>query len=1532
MKKQWFRVLSTITAMLLLLVPLSVVLADTFSGSPTEVLTPKVATATITFVDPLGGLNATRVVEVGQALTDWPADPSYEGFAFTGWFDGSTQITSLPNVQGDLTLTAAFVENRCTVTFKGFDGSTLDTVRVAKGSDYDTASYAGATPTMTGMRFIGWSPANFTAITEDQVTTAQFEALQTYIVTINYVFSGTERLAADPYVAQVYEGYLFDAAGIASPTIEGYTCTTPVVTFGDPINANAERVVYYEPRTDTPYKVEYYYDDIDGVPQLDESVSLTGTTGELTGVTAQDAADHLKPGFTLDTDVDKCNEAIAADGSTVIKVRFTRELHYVMFDTADGDYVEPIYGVYGAPVTMPEDKPTRVGYTFKGWSEKVTEIQDHDVTITAEWKAEKVDYTVVVWRENADDTNYSVLGTLVFRGKTGDPIVYDGRTLKDKDGKNIEVSLSNGSKTETASYFTYDQAFTEAQNAGMTIAGDGSSIYNAYFSRNVYTANFYVASNQTPATLWVRGDASDAPSVTGFTNYGSPIWTISAKYDADIAARYPVNITFTGSNWRFNGFSRINRGKNSTEVTTTRVRMDPNLCNTDDTRTQNYLVQFTNPKNYVDYYYLLQQPDGTYKEGGFYQRSPSIKPGNITNAKPISGYTMKGMVIYLVNTPDGQGYSILDADGKVNVNNQPLSNANVGSLIRGAAWEPYMVDGKKVNTTFASNYYINIWWYNLNSYNLTFKNVNGTENVSVSYGTSLKSYERGEPTRPFGLNAQYTFTGWYVDQACTVPVDWNSTMPASNLILYAGWAKSTHTVTFDFGYPGAPAKAPIIVKLGEKLPASEIPVRDGYQFNYWSYIDAQGVEKPFLFSMSVMQDYALTAHWTGKAVGYTVRYQTATGGAVYDASGNPIADTVGTSTVGATVTLHAPAAFLDAGKTKLMFPDHMSTSHVLDADSANNVYAITYSSVDAVYYRVQYLDENGAQLDPTAASTPKMTSMAKVTEFARSFPGYKPDVLRITFAMSAETTPESVHDNVITFRYTKNPDGAYTVKYFLQNVQKNRYDEQPGEVEDMTAPVGSIVTAPEKVFLGYELVPLISKETGTVYTGSADDHLTLYLYYRAIPYAVNYALTADVPADVAWQNPNSAVSGYMVSSDEIKLADATLEGFTFDGWFEDDAGTVPVGDPAIASGSTGDRTFYAKFTVNLPTKVELLGYTGTYDGAAHNATVSDPDDELLTTDVVTLAPAEGYTNAADSTQTVTITRNGLVIYTGSANVNIARRPLTVSLASLASVTYNGGEQQTPTEKYTVTPYSESRGEGVLPDDTLAVTVSGDKRTDAGSNAVTGIVTITDASGDVTANYDILVEEGAISIDPAHLTLGVTSLTTLFDGAAHEPAPYAVSGLQGSDTLGAYQLLNMPQTAVGSYANVAYNPAETHIVDATGRDVTANYLIDYLTGSLVIEQPNTTYDIEYYYNGVYEATTTLTGVVGSVITAVPGRAEVGFTYDQAENVPLTLSATAADNIIRVYYVAVETPRLDLLTDAEIPLAGNMASLNVGVGVE
>lgn len=85
------------------------------------------------------------------------------------------------------------------------------------------------------------------------------------------------------------------------------------------------------------------------------------------------------------------------------------------------------------------------------------------------------------------------------------------------------------------------------------------------------------------------------------------------------------------------------------------------------------------------------------------------------------------------------------------------------------------------------------------------------------------------PAKPF--KEGYTFTGWYVDQDCTIPWDFDNRV-YSDLTLFAGWQVNTEENPFTDYKPNEQSSVHLEAETDKKeLP--EEPVKEGYIFKGW---------------------------------------------------------------------------------------------------------------------------------------------------------------------------------------------------------------------------------------------------------------------------------------------------------------------------------------------------------------------------------------------------------------------------------------------------------------------------------------------------------------------------------------------------------------------------------------------------------------------------------------------------------------------------------------------------------------------------
>ena len=161
---------------------------------------------TVTVKPENGEADITITQDYGTAIAA-PADPTREGYTFTGWDRDIPATMPAEN----MTVTAKWKVNQYTITFDTNGGSEITPIT----QDYGTAITAPANPTREGYTFIGWDkaiPATMPA--ENMTITAKWKVNQ---YTITFDSNGGSE------IAPITQDYGTVIAAPANPTREGYT-------------------------------------------------------------------------------------------------------------------------------------------------------------------------------------------------------------------------------------------------------------------------------------------------------------------------------------------------------------------------------------------------------------------------------------------------------------------------------------------------------------------------------------------------------------------------------------------------------------------------------------------------------------------------------------------------------------------------------------------------------------------------------------------------------------------------------------------------------------------------------------------------------------------------------------------------------------------------------------------------------------------------------------------------------------------------------------------------------------------------------------------------------------------------------------------------------------------------------------------------------------------------------------------------------------------------------------------------------------
>lgn len=1008
----------------------------------------------------------------------------------------------------------------------------------------------------------------------------------TFTIIINYVFeNGTQ--AANPWSATVADGTTY-TQDVTSPTVVGYAPDQPVVQ----VNASEETTytVYYKP-AEVEFTVEHYKQNVSN-----DEYTLADTETKK-GNTESAVGDGLAKNTKTDTNYSgfysllyDTTTKIAADGSTVVKIYYDRYYYLMNFDLDGGYGVEPIYARYGAPINV--GNPTKPGYSFDGWDPELpAKMPAENTTHKATWNTDKTSYTVVYWYENANDNGYSyVADQKITNVKPGISVSSD--TYKDANFNNKD-----------AKHFTYNASKTET----VTVAGDGSTILNVYFTRNTYTLTFtdgtedvltcgkeehkhtYTSSYKTGgfigigATTYYCGGcypAGDSSSGTGGATKGNEIcgkeehshnWrcykeqpkvvkTITAKYQADIHDNFPI--------------------KDGEETIWWRV------------------------------------PSGTetYVEGNELG-SIDVMPGeDITFSN--AGSTKATWLWYYVEVLDGQGgdktysnkdfklYKKINCDGTSYLTYKEEFHAIKGFT----QW--------KSDPTFGSNGKANqkddnYFYYTRNSYDLKFYNYNADvagEGGSVQYEAPLKSYQF-TPAYPAKLEeGAYEFAGWYTTAGCYPgsEVKWGeATMPASDVTLYAKWAPKTHTVkTYltENDLNGSELETWKVShgKTVENPPAN--PDNGKYTFVGWFYKDNAGTEHAFDFSMPVNRDLNLYAKWIANTlVPYTIKYavQNENGMLTYIAD-----DTKGSALALTTKTFEAKTGTqLTEGYQSGYFPTTSSHSITMNIDGENE-YTFIYEPKKEVKYTVRYLEKDtNSVLHPEKTGS---TRNAVITEKFEQITGYAPDAYQKRLVLSADDA-----QNVITFWYVKDEIHApVQVIHWTQNIAGDGYTEYQSST-NLNGEIGTTYTETPLTIPGFQYNAKNSEASGKL----TESGLVLNLYYDRIKYPYEFRFLE--------QGTNKQLAplakGTARYQAQVTETAPSIPGYTLVS-AENQAINIAIEDPDNVAKKNVKTFYYQEQTVDI--KYQVVGPTdfGTLDNSL------DSNVKVLTGSVngSTPTPNAGY--------------------------------------------------------------------------------------------------------------------------------------------------------------------------------------------------------------------------------------------------------------------------------------------------------------------
>lgn len=1076
--------------------------------------------------------------------------PTKTGHTFGGWFDNSgltgTAVTSIPKGSvGNKTYYAKWIINTYYLDVSGYlDGIGesnitgygtfdvyVDGVLQASGvSDYYTKHPYGSSyeiknivPTI-GHHYVGSSGANLKGTIGAGHTTVRLSLnTNTYKVvynanggtgstaTSNHKYGEAKTLTPNGFSKTGYSfaGWATSASGNVVYS-NSQSVSNLTATNGGTVNLYAK----WTPNTNTKYVVNHYQMNLDGVNYtLKESESKTGTSDSSITVS------NLKKTYTGFTYVNGkvgssvvTTTTVAPDGSRVINLYYSR--NKVVLDI-NAIVNGKVFGV-GTPymtydltvngVKVQTQAGDGYGEVYYGSSYEVSNINA------------KPGYT------------YTGVKTGVIEGQ-GNGYALKGNVTDIKRHKvfltfdinnySITYNLNGGSISGQKTSYTIETAtfsLPTPTRAGYLFTGwtgsNGSTPQTSVSIVKGSTGNKSYTANWTPkkltTTFYRNLDSSDTTTAQQVFTYG-------------------LSQSFSAKGWSKTGYTQLGWADSRTATT----QQYSTLSGVSDG-----WIESKYPSNNI---YAIWRPN-TYNiaynaNGGTGTTATSSHTYDSAKALTSNGFSRTGYTFAGWNTQaNGSGTAYTNGQSVKN-----LTASNGATVTLYAQWK-------------------------VNNYTLTF-NPNGG---SVSPTSKSVAYGSQYGTLPTPTRTGYTFTGWFTAASGGTKVSNTTTMGAGNVTVYAQWAPTNYTITYNLNGGTNPSGVSTNYNINTATITLPTPNRSGYTFAGWYTNSSFTGSAVTSIAKGSTGNKVFYAKWT--PANYTISYNL-NGGSV---SGNPTSYNIET----ATFTLKNPTktGYTFTGWTGSNGSTAQTSVSIAKGSTGNKSYTANWR---ANTYTVAYNANGGSGTTASSSHTYGVAKTLTANAFTRTGYTFKGWNTKADGSGASYTNSQSVSNLTSTNGSTVTLYAQWTANTYTYNIV---YKSSTGKALGTSTVAGTFgssksVSAPAKT--GYTTP---SAQTVVFDSTSAK---TITFTYPIVNYTISYNLNGGSVSG----NPSS----YNIESATITLKNPSKTGNTFKGWTGSNGTTVQT-SVSIPSGSTGNKSYTANWNVN--------SYTATFNGNGGSAGTS----------------------------------------------------------------------------------------------------------------------------------------------------------------------------------------------------------------------------------------------------------------------------------------------------------------------------------------
>ncbi|MBR4742608.1 MAG: InlB B-repeat-containing protein, partial [Oscillospiraceae bacterium] len=1054
-------------------------------------------------------------------------------------------------------------------------GKVVETVLIGHGGRVQENTYEWTNK--DGYTFGGWynDPECTTVETSVMADTTRYAKFTPITYTISYVLNGGTNAETNP------TSYTIESTDIvlAGATKEGYTfggwysdpeMTNQVTTI--PTGSTGDMTLYAKWSTDA-YSIVY---DLAG-GKLADGVT-NPTTYDVTTETFT-LVNPTKEGYEFTgwtgTDLTEASMAVTvAKGSTGDReytATWTPITYAITYRLNGGTLPEgqsnpASYTIESDAITL--INPTKTGYTFDGW--EGPDLAEATVTVTIPKGSVGDREYEAIWTVNQYTITFDTAGGSAVEPITAaygsaitapDDPTKEGYTFKGWD-KTIPETMPAGNVTITATW--------EANIYGITYDLAGGALPEGRTNPETYTIESGAITLINPMKEgyefagWIGTDLEEASTAvtvaTGsagnreYTATWTPItYAITyrlnggtlpegqsnpASYTIESDAITLINPTKTG--YTFDGWEGPNLAEATLTVTIPKGSVGDREYEAKWTVKQ-YTITFNTAGGSTiaaitaDYGAAVTAPADPTREGytfnGWDKDIPTTMP-----AEDVTITAKWTAIKYTITYNANGGTMPADATKEYTIESDTITlpTPTREGYGFGGWYENEDLSGTAVTQIAAGStgnktYYAK---WTANEYTVSF-NANGHGTAPAPQTVTYN----GKATEPETLTETgYTFGGWYTEAACTNAYDFDTPV-TGNVTLYAKWTANRYYITWVVDV----VSTRFSYEFGSAVTAPDDPTKDGYIFKGWS---------PEVPATMPAQDLTITATW--EPIKYTITYN-ANGGTV------PAGAVTEYTIESDTITLPTPTRE-GYGFEGWYENEDLSGTAVTEIAAGSTGSRTYYAKWTAGAYTITYVLDGGtnAAANPATYTVEDAITLADPVKEGYTFNGWYRNA---EFSGDAVTTiaKGSTGDITLYAKFTVNKYGL-TIHY--------KYADGTSAADDYTAEVeyngAYSVTSP--AITGY------TADKATVSGTMGTEAVEVTVTYTADKYTITYNANGGTM-------PTDAATEYTIESDTITLPTPTREGYGFGGWYENEdlSGTAVI---QIAAGSTGNKTYYAKWTAN----------------------------------------------------------------------------------------------------------------------------------------------------------------------------------------------------------------------------------------------------------------------------------------------------------------------------------------------------------------